>query len=137
MTHVAKQLVEQTRIVKNGKPFFIYIERYSDNRRFHLVDIEGKDYGYFDPKKACRPAVFAFYNPKVPYRNSFTSETWDAAQIYEVRDNYFVTVFQRLGKEFYWARTSDDAIKDIKRVDYNEVDKGYRMRLDINNRDDS
>lgn len=68
----------RTRIVTNGDPLLIYIERYSDNRRFHLIDIEGKDYGDFDSKKAGYPAVFAFYNPKVPVGNSFTSKTWDA-----------------------------------------------------------
>lgn len=60
--------------------------------------IEGKDYGYFDPKKTGHPVIFAFYNP---YGNPFTSETWDAAHIYKVRDSYFVTTSQRLGKKFY------------------------------------
>ncbi|CEG84700.1 hypothetical protein RMATCC62417_18466 [Rhizopus microsporus] len=104
---------------------------------FHLVSIEGKDYGYFDPNKVGHPAVFAFYNPDIANGNPFTLQTWDAAHICEYHDSYLVTTSQRLGKKFYWARTGDDTIKGIKRIDYNEIDRGYRLRLDINNRGDS
>lgn len=46
----------QTRALKNGGPFLIYV----DSRKFHLVGFEGKDYDYYYSNKSTHPSVFAF-----------------------------------------------------------------------------
>lgn len=127
----------QRRVLKNGQPFLIYIERYSDSRRYHLVDWEGRDYGYFNPQKALHPAVFAFYNPNYQSGVPFTSTTWGDANIRELRDGQFRTTYQRKGQEYYWAHDGSNKVQGVKSLAYSATDKGYRLRADIDGKGDS
>ncbi|RCH98412.1 hypothetical protein CU097_014800 [Rhizopus azygosporus] len=65
---------KQIRVLKNGRQFLIYIERYSDGRKFHLVGFEGRDYGYYGLNKSTHPATFAFLNPDDEDWKTFTNE---------------------------------------------------------------
>lgn len=65
---------KQIRVLKNGGQFLIYIERYFDSRKFHLVGFEDRDYGYYDLNKSTHPAPFTFLNPGDEDWKTFTNE---------------------------------------------------------------
>ncbi|CEG78822.1 hypothetical protein RMATCC62417_13367 [Rhizopus microsporus] len=127
----------QRRVLKNGQSFLIYIERANDNRKYHLVDWEGNDYGYFKPEKSRHPAVFAFYNPDYTQGETFTSTTWGGANIRELHNGQFLNTYQRKGQKYYWAKSGDNKVQGVKTLAYSEADKGYRLRADISDKGDA
>lgn len=115
-------------ILKNGQEFICYIERYSKDRKFYAVGIEGKDMGY--EKNVVTIAIFNDdYESLIPLTSEMIK---DAYLVCEHTSDLWKTTGERKGNKWYWSKNwINEEFKGFKEI-VKGSDNGYRCRMNIN-----